>query len=151
MAGIYTINHNAIVVSTAITIIQYKAGATNKAAVVRFSIGQGLSETSTMEQIVLLRKTAAATVTSFTPIENDPDGPVAFGVGGTAATGITASAEGTDGDLLVDRAFNILNGMEWVRSDRYELMIPAAGIIALKFPVAPASATWRAQLVIEEF
>ena len=151
MAGIYTINHNAIVVATAITIIQYKAGATNKAAVVRFRVGQGLSETSTQEQIVLLRKTAAATVTSFTPIENDPDGPVAFGAGGTAATGITASAEGTDGDLLVDASFNILNGFEWVRSDRYEIMVPAAGIIALKFPVAPASATWRVQLVIEEF
>lgn len=151
MAGFYTINHNAIVVSTAITIIQYKAGAANKAAVVRFRIGQGLSETSTMEQILLLRKTAAATVTSFTPIELDPDGPVAFGAGGTAATGITATVEGTDGDILVDAAFNILNGYEWVRSDRCELMIPAGGIIALKFPVAPASATWRAQLVIEEF
>ena len=150
MAGIYTINHNAIVVSTAITIIQYKAGATNKARVVRFSIGQGLSETSTMEQIQLLRKTGAATVTSFTPLENDPDGPAAFGVGGTTATGITAPAEGTDGDILVNAAFNILNGYEWVRSDLNEIIIPAAGIIALKFPVAPASATWRASLVIEE-
>ena len=150
MAGIYTINHNAIVVSTAITIIQYKAGAANKARVVRFSIGQGLSETSTMEQIQLLRKTGAATVTSFTPLENDPDGPAAFGVGGTTATGITATAEGTDGDILVNAAFNILNGYEWVRSDLNEIIIPAAGIIALKFPVAPASATWRASLVIEE-
>lgn len=151
MAGIYTINHNAIVVSTAITVIQYKAGAANKAAVVRFSVGQGLSETSTMEQIVLVRKSVAATVTSFTPIENDPDGTIAFGVGGTAATGITATVEGTDGDLLVDRAFNILNGMEWVRSHQSEIMIPAGGIIALKFPVAPASATWRIQLTVEEF
>lgn len=151
MAGIYTINHNAIVVATAITIIQYKAGATNKASVVRFSIGQGLSETSTMEQIQLLRKSAAATVTSFTPIENDPDGAIAFGVGGTAATGITASVEGTDGDILVNEAFNILNGFTWVRSAGNEIIVPAAGIIALKFPVAPASATWRATLVIEEF
>ena len=151
MAGIYTINHNAIVVATAITIIQYKAGATNKAEVVRFSISQGLSETSTMEQIQLLRKTGAATVTSFTPIENDPDGPIAFGVGGASATGITATAEGTDGDILVNEAFNILNGFTWVRSKIGEIMIPAAGIIALKFPVAPASATWRASLVIEEY
>lgn len=151
MAGIYTINHNAIVVSTAITIIQYKAGALNKAAVVRFSISQGLSETSTMEQIQLLRKTAAATVTGFTPLENDPDGPAAFGVSGTAATGITATAEGTDGDILVNEGWNILNGYLWVRSHPLEIVIPAAGIIAIKFPVAPASATWRAQLVVEEF
>lgn len=151
MAGIYTVNHNGIVVSTAITIIQYKAGAANCAAVVRFSISQGLSETSTMEQIQLLRKSAAATVTSFTPLENQPDGVAAFGVGGTAATGITASVEGTDGDILVNEGFNILNGYTWVRSANNEIVIPAAGIIALKFPVAPASATWRATLVIEEY
>ena len=150
MAGIYTINHNAIVVSTAITIIQYQAGAANKARVVRFSIGQGLSETSTMEQIQLLRKSAAATVTSFTPLKNDPDAPVAFGAGGTAATGITATAEGTDTDILINEAFNTLNGFAWVRSDINEIMVPAGGIIAIKFPVAPASATWRASLVIEE-
>lgn len=150
MAGIYTINHNGIVVASAITIIQYKAGATNKARVVRFSISQGLSETSTMEQIQLIRKSAAATVTSFTPIENDPDGAAAFGVGGTAATGITATVEGTDGDIIVNESFNILNGFVWVRSHPDEIVIPSAGIIAIKFPVAPASATWRATLVIEE-
>ena len=151
MAGIYTLNHNGIVVATAITIIQYKAGATNKARVVRFSISQGLSETSTMEQIQLIRKSAAATVTSFTPIENDPDGAAAFGVGGTAATGITATVEGTHSDIIVNESFNILNGFVWVRSAENEIVIPAAGIIAIKFPVAPASATWRASLVIEEF
>ena len=153
MSNLYTINHDGIVVATAITILQYKSGAANKASLVRCSISQGLSETSTMEQIKVLRKTAAATVTSFTPLENDPDGPIAFGVGGTAATGITATAEGTDGDILINEGFNILNGFLWVRGTRQpeEIVIPAGGIIAMKFPVAPASATWRAQFVIEEF
>lgn len=149
--AIYTINHLGIAVSTAITVVQYKAGATNKASVVRFRVTQRLSETSQQEQIYLLRKTAAATVTAFTPIENDPDGAAAFGVGGTAATGITATAEGTDGDVLVSAGFNVLNGFEWVRSDMNEIIVPAAGIIAIKFPVAPTSATWDIQLVIEEF
>lgn len=149
--AIYTINHLGLVVSTAITVVQYKAGAANKAAVVRFSVGQRLSETSQQEVIQLLRKSAAATVTSFTALENDPDGVAAFGVGGTAATGITATVEGTDSDIVLSRTFNVLNGAEWVRSDRCEVMIPAGGIIALKFPVAPTSATWDIQLVIEEF
>lgn len=149
--AIFTINHLGIVVATAITVLQYKAGATNKAAVVRFRVTQRLSETSQQEVIQLLRKTAAATVTSFTPMENDPDGAVAFGAGGTAATGITATVEGTDGDVLVSSGFNVLNGFEWVRSDRDEIKVPAAGIIAIKFPVAPTSATWDIQLVIEEF
>ena len=147
----YTINHNGIVVSTAITVIQYKAGASNKAAVVRFFVGQRLSETSQQEVIHLIRKSAAATVTSFTPIENDPDAIAALGVGGTAATGITATVEGTDGDLLIARPFHVANGTEWVRSDADEIIVPAGGIIALKFPVAPASATWDIQLVVEEF
>ena len=146
----YTINHLGIVVATAITVVQYKAGAANKASVVRFRVSQRLSETSQQEQIYLLRKSAAATVTSFTPIENDSDGGVAFGVGGTAATGITATVEGTDGDVLVSAGFNVLNGFEWVRSDLNEINIPAGGIIAIKFPVAPTSATWDIQLVIEE-
>lgn len=149
--AIYTINHTGIVVSTAITVLQYKASASNKASVVRFSCGQRLSETSQQEVIQLLRKTAAATVTSFTPLENDPDGPAALGVGSTSGTGYTATSEGTDGDILVTRDFNVLNGMEWVRSDLNEIIIPAGGIIALKFPVAPTSATWDIQLVIEEF
>lgn len=149
--AIYTINHAGIVVSTAITVVQYKAGATNKASVVRFRATQRLSETSQQEQIYLLRKTAAATVTSFTPLKNDPDSGAAFGVGGTSATGITATSEGTDGDILVSAGFNVLNGFEWVRSDMAEIIVPAAGIIAIKFPVAPTSATWDIQLVVEEF
>ena len=148
--ALYTIKHDAIVVSTAITIMQYKAGAANPAYLVRVAVSQGLSETSTQEQCIILRKTAAATVTSFTPLKNDPDSVAAFGVGGTAATGITATAEGTDGDILVNDGWNILNNFLWVRSCECEIKIPAGGILAVKFPVAPASATWRAYMVVEE-
>lgn len=153
MTNIFTLNHNGIVVASAVTLMQYKAGAANKASLVRCSISQGLSETSTMEQIQVLRNTSAATVTSFTLLENDPDGPIAFGVGGTAATGITATAEGGVGDILINEAFNILNGFLWVRGTRQpdEIIVPAGGLIAMRFPVAPASATWRAQMVLEEY
>jgi hypothetical protein len=152
MAGIYTVHNGSggVVISTAITVLQYKAGAANKARLVRAHISQGLSETNTQEQIQILRLSTASTVTSFTPVENDPDGPAAFGVGGTSATGFTGSVEGTPGDVLVNEGFNILNGWTWVRSALDEIVIPAAGILAMKFPVAPASATWRAYMVIEE-
>jgi hypothetical protein len=152
MSGVYSINHDGIVVTTAITISQYKAGAANPAEVLRASITQGLSETSIQEQIKILRKTAGATVTSQTPLEWNPDGVAAFGVGGTAASGITATSEGTDGDLLVNEGWNVLNGFTWMKGAHPEqLFIPGAGIIAVKFAVAPASHTWRHYLVIAEY
>lgn len=147
----YVVNHNAIVVSTAITIIQIKAGASTPLRLLRAHVSQGLLETSTQEQVIILRKTAAATVTSFTPLPYGPNTSAAAAAGGTAATGITATVEGTDGDILVNEGFNILNGWTWVAASEAEkIVVPAAGIIALKFPVAPASATFRAFVVFEE-
>jgi hypothetical protein len=128
-----------------VTIIQIKAGASTPLELLRAHISQGLSETSTQENIQILRKSAAATVTSFTPLAYGPNTAAAAAAGGTAATGITATAEGTNGDILVNEAFNILNGWTWVpASDAERIFVPAAGIIAMRFPVAPASATWTA-------
>lgn len=152
MAGkIYVVKNGGVAISTAITVIQIKAGAGNPLELLRVVISQGLSETSTQEQVQILRKTVAATVTSSTPLLLDPDAEVSGAVGGVAATGITASAEGTDGDVLVDDGFNILNGWVWLPTPKEQIKVPAAGIIALKFPVAPTSATWRAAIYYEEF
>lgn len=140
-----------VIISTAITILQYKAGSAAPALLLRAWLNQGLSEVSTQEQVQILRKTGAATVTSFTPRKMRPNDPTAAGAGGTSATGYTGSAEGTDGDVLVDEGWNILGGgYVWVPS-KEDIWIPAGGIIAMKFPVAPASATWRAGFVIREF
>lgn len=150
----YVVNHNAIVVSTAITIIQIKAGASTPIELLRAHVSQSLSETSTQKSIQILMKTTAATVTSATPVlwPNGGAGPIAASaVGGTAATGIAVTAEGTDGAILVNEGWNIVSGWTWVpASDKERILVPAAGIIALKFPVAPASATFRAYMVFEE-
>lgn len=148
--GKFLINNLGVTVSTAITVVQYKAVATHKAAVVRFRVKQ--RGTGTAQAVIqLLRKTAAATVTLFTPIKCDPDGFAALGVGGTAATGITATAEGTDGDILYAGSFHVSNGDEWIRAEPDEYIVPASGIIALKFAVAPTSAVFDIQLEVEEF
>lgn len=136
-------------ISTAITALQIKAGAA-MLELLKVVISQGLSEVSTMEQIQILRKTAAATVTSFTPRKCNPGDPAALCVGGTSATGYTASAEGTDGEVLIDEGFNILNGWLWV-PEKERIIIPQSGIIAVKFPVAPAAATWRITAYVREY
>lgn len=151
----YVVNHNAIPVSTAITIIQIKAGASTPLELLRAHVSQGISETSTQEQILILMKTVAATVTAQTPglWPNGGAGPIAASaVGSTTGTGITATAEGTDGQILVNEGFNIVSGWTWVPSSEKErILVPAGSIIALKFPVAPsASITVRASLVFAE-
>lgn len=151
MPYIYTAKNGdtGVIISTAITILQVKAGAA-ALELLRAGLSQGLSETSTMEHVQILRKTAAATVTSFTPRRYNPSDPVALAVGGVAATGYTATAEGTDGEVLLDEGWNILNGWQW-KSGEDRIVVPQGGILAMKFPVAPASATWRAFMVFAEY
>jgi hypothetical protein len=146
----YVVNNLAVTISTAITIIQIKAGATWPLWLVRATLTQKGSTTSAQERVQILRKTAAATVTSATALLYDGDDIAAKAVGGTTSTGITATGEGTDGDVLVDRGFNVLNGFEWVATSFDSILVPAAGFIALKFPTAPASQVWSAQMYFVE-
>lgn len=144
--GIYTTVMPATVVSTAITLVQYNAASTNIGVVLKAWVSQNLSETSTQEEAQLLRVSTAGTGTG-SPALNP------LGAYGTAAgtTTIAHSAEGTPSTSLVREGFNILNGWLWVPTPDERIIIPPSGRLALKFPVAPASATWSAGLVIAEF
>jgi hypothetical protein len=138
-------------VSTAITLLQYKAGSTNTAKLIRAWVTQSNQTSSTQQTIAILRKSAAATVTSFTPLLLDPGDSAAAGVGGTSATGYTATAEGTNGNILVQADFNVLNGWLWVPVPEDRIIIPPSGIIGLTLINAPGSAmTIDAGLIIGE-
>ena len=143
--GVYTIVMPATVVSTARTLVQYNAPATRIAVVTRAWVTNTLSETSTQEEVEILRVTTAGTGTSATP---RPLGSFAAAAG--TAT-VNNSAEGTAGDSLHREGFNILNGFEKIWTPAEYDIVPPSGRIALKFPVAPASATWSAGLIIAEF
>jgi len=126
-------------VTGAITLVQIKAGATASLKILRAWCSQYNQTSSVMQDIVILRKSAAATVTSFTPLLTDPGDAASAAVGGTSATGINASAEGTDGDELIPDNFNVLNGWLWVPTPEERIIVPPAGILGLKFPTAPGS------------
>jgi len=152
MRGIYVVNMTAVAVTGAISLIQIKAGANCSIEIIRASVSQSNLVSSALQRVQLLRKTATATVTSFTPLIMATNDAAAQSAGGTSATGTNASAEGTDGDILVNEMFNVLNGM-WlylpVPEERPQI-IPA-GFIALKLPTAPASSmTTTAQIVFRE-
>lgn len=149
----YILKNNAVAIATAITVQQYKAGTNGAAAILRHSITQNSSVTSTQQSSTLVRKTAAATVTAgvagTTVLKQNPVSPTTDASLGTSATGITASAEGTDGELTDARGWNILNGQETVYTPEERVIVPQGGIIAQKLGNA-VNVTYLAQLVFME-
>lgn len=136
---LYVVRLNPTAQTAAKTLLQIKAGAA-KIALVSVKLYQKSKTSTEFLDIQILRKSAAATVTSFTPIKKNPNDPTALAVGGTAATGTNASVEGTDGDILHEDTWNVING-SWlylpVPEDREEEQ--QGGIIAVKLNTNPAA------------
>ena len=137
--GVYTAHINNIAVTGAITLVQLKAGTTSSLEILRAWCSQETIDTSDQQPIEIIRKSAAATVTSFTPLLLRPSDAAADAVGGTAATGTNATVEGTDTDIVHLDAFNILNGWFYVPVPEERIWVAPGGIIGIKFPVAPGA------------
>ena len=140
-SGAYTVVRSNVATTTAITVIQVTTVASTVIDVVRAWGNQSSSTTSTSTALGLIRKTAAASVTSRTP---DPLGSgmqASKCVGGASATGITASAEGTDAtNYLWHEGFNIVgNGVLYLPypEERIGVGGTTTASIGLKFSVAP--------------
>jgi hypothetical protein len=142
--GAYTITAEAAQ-STLITAIQITAGSGRPFYLARWAVSQRTSTSSAMAGINLLRKSAAATVTSITPAATGPNFPSA-----AATAGHSASAEGTDSTVLERRAFNILSGIEVIYTPEEMPIVAGSGIIALKWAAAPTSATYTFLMTIIE-
>lgn len=149
MRGVYSIKFSGVI-TAAKTLLQVKAGASSALEILRASITNTTIDASDTGSAELLRKSVAATVSSQTPLLWDPSDQAAKAVGGTAATGDTATAEGTDGDILVDEGFNVLNGYLWLPTPFEWIVVPQGGIFALKSGTALTSVTLKAVLVFRE-
>lgn len=149
---LYTVSMTRVAVTGAITLIQIVAASSVPLQLIRASVTQSSSTTSTQQSVQINRKSSAATVTTFTPIKNGPTtDPAASAVGGTSATGTNASAEGTDTNILRQEVWNFLNGWLWLPTPKEYCFVDASGIVGLKFPVAPGSSTTiTADLLFEE-
>ncbi|HEY1723975.1 MAG TPA: hypothetical protein VGF89_01025 [Steroidobacteraceae bacterium] len=141
----YAVVNNGVSISTAITAVQYKAGTNGAAEILRASLSQGSSANSAPIAASLLRKTAGATVTTgvagTTVVKQNPINPTTDASLGTSATGITASAEGTNGEQFLSDGFNDLNGQTWLPAQEERMLVPQGGIVGLTFLAAPQSAT----------
>jgi hypothetical protein len=151
--AMYTLKNNGVSIATATTVQQLKAGVNGPVAILRHSLTQSGSVTSTQVASMLVRKTAAATVTTgvagTTVLKQNPISITTDASLGTSATGITGSAEGTDGEQTYARGFNVLNGQEAVYTPEERVIVPQGGIIAQKLLVA-FSTTWYSEMVFAE-
>ena len=126
-------------VTVAKTLLQIKAGNA-PLEILEVKVHQVTKTTSEMLDLQLLRKTAAATVTSMTPLKLETTAPAALAIGGTAATGYNASAEGTDGDILHEDVWNVLDASwHYLPVGEARIWVPVAGIWAVKLVTAPAA------------
>jgi hypothetical protein len=142
------------VAATPVTAVQYAASSSNTAELLYFSISQSGSTTSAMDQVRVVRKSAAATVTAGVAGTSILD--VAGGASGTikgptttTTTGILASSEGTDGDEVFRTNFNVLSGYERDWQPNARIWIPVSGIIAIKIK-AVVALTYDVTMVIRE-
>lgn len=145
----YVISNLASTTSAAISLIQLKAVI--PLWIIRARLTQRGSVTSVQERVQLVRTTTAAAVTSVTPDKLDSGGVAAGAAGGAAASGINATAEGGGTvTVLLDSGFNVINGFEWIPTPLEIIQINAGEFFALKFPVAPATQNWSAQVFFVE-
>lgn len=133
------------VVSTAITVLELTAPSTMMLRVIRAWFTNTSTATSSESDAVLIRKTATITGTSITPAPLEKSGPAA-----TFTAKRTATVEGTDGDIVAGEGFNVLNGWLFVPVPEERPIVPPSGLIALKLIAAPASATYRYGITVEE-
>lgn len=137
---VYEVSLNNTSVTAAITLVQLLAGSSSMLRILRAWCSQSNQTTSAQQAIQIMRKSGAATVTSFTPLKLSPGDAASNMTSSTSGTGTNASAEGTDTDVLYRDNFNVLNGWLWVPTPEERIVVPPSGILGLKFPIAPGSA-----------
>lgn len=109
-----------------------------------------------MDQVQLVRKTAAATVTAstvgvnvFDYTHNSTGGVGFLGTSSTTGTGVVGTIEGTDGDIIHQMNFNVLGGYEWNCQPNMRVWVPVSGLIAVKLK-AVVALTYDCLLVLSE-
>lgn len=122
--------------------------------ILRGWVSQSASVTSAQAPIQLVRKSAAGDVAPFTPLHVGSTGdPASSMVASSSGCGTFTStaAFGTDGDIIVRDAFNVLNGWLYLPVPEERIFITGGGIVATRFPIAVASETWEAGLIWREY
>jgi hypothetical protein len=143
-SGLYNLIRSSVATSTAITVNQVLAPAASAVEFTRCWCNQDSVTTTNQTRIQLNQNSTACTVTSQTPFPAQKSMQASKAVGGTSASGITATIEGTVTGQWWQEGFNVVNGILYlpVPEARWMMVGTATAFAALKFPGAPASANY---------
>lgn len=143
-SGAYNLIRASVATSTAISVNQVLVPVVSAAEFTRAWCNQDSVTTTNQTRVQLNRNSTACTVSAQTPAALGNGMQASKAVSGTAASGITASGEGTVTATVWSEGFNIVNGILYlpVPEARWMLVGSAAGFAALKFPGAPAAANY---------
>jgi len=141
-SGLYQLVRAPVTTSTAITINQVTSVAGVAEEFTRAWANQTTVTATAQCRISFLRKSGVATVTSQAATAMGNGMQASKCVNGTTATGVTATIEGTDGNIYIDEGFNIVNGWLYLPVPEERKMMVGADTSALKFTTAPTSASW---------
>jgi hypothetical protein len=136
-----------------VTLLQVAAGTAMPLVVIRAWFTETGITAAGQIAAEVVRKTAAATVTAAVSGDLkkvDPGDAAASVQLGTALSGYTGTAEGTDGDAMDIQGFDIRNGYYYTPVPEERETVPGGGIIALKLLSAPANGTYYAGIVFRE-
>lgn len=132
--GMYQANMNAVSQTTAKILVQVAVPTNSFIQVTRVWVENTDVEVSQQFQCEIVRLSAAASVTSFTPLKKDSTGQGASAcVGGASATGTNGSTAGTVTDTLYPRGTNVLQGWEWIAANEQDrIAVTGGGFIAVR-------------------
>lgn len=139
VGGVYNLIRPSTTTSTAITVNQVGGVAGVAAEVYRVWGNQSTITATAQTRLQTLLKSAAATVTAQSPALLSPAMQASKLVSGTALSGITATAEGTDSTVWDEEGFNEVNGWLYLPVPEERIMT-VNRIFGQKFPTAPTSA-----------
>jgi len=147
----YAVRFNGVATSAAITLAQIKAPACCALEIMRAFISQYGTTTSLQERIQLCRKTTRATIPAFTPIALSCSQQAAYAVASSCSNGSgVATSEGTDGNILWEEGFNVLNGWQYLPVPEERITVEPGEGVGLKFPTAPTTQNWTGGIYFRE-
>lgn len=144
LGNVYMLRLVPTAITTALTIMQLKADAAAPIDILEAKLYQVTKTSTELLRVGLVRKTAAATVTTAVAGThifkmNPNDGTVLADLG-TTSTGVTATGEGTDGEIPEEDVWNVANGSwQYLPIPEARIRVPAAGFLGLKVFTAPAA------------
>ena len=157
VSGLYNLIRASVATSTAITVNEVLVPALTAAEVTRCWCNQDNTTTTNQTRIQLNRCATVGTVSAQSPTPAQNGMQASKCVSGTAATGITATIEPGTVTTWWSEGFNIVNGILYLPVPEARMLVVGAAsgtgtpVITVKFPGAPANATYTTGVEWLEF